>query len=52
MWIRFWCWLGWCMRCRTQESETELWGQCIDCGKRHGVVSRADIRRYIEREKM
>jgi hypothetical protein len=39
------------MRCRTQENDVELWGQCIDCGKRHGVISREVIRWAMERRK-
>lgn len=29
---------------------TGCWGQCVDCGKRVGFVSSADLRAYIERE--
>lgn len=36
---RLFCALGWCLRCRTNEDEHSLWGECIDCGKRHGKIA-------------
>lgn len=44
------CRFGHCMQCRTAEDEQGIWGQCINCGKRHGYVDRATLRAYIDRE--
>lgn len=38
-----------CWRCQTYQDDTGIWGQCIDCGKRHGFVSREELRAYIDR---
>lgn len=43
------CSLGWC-GCRAESNDTHCWGQCVECGKRFGVTSREDIRRFLERE--
>lgn len=45
------------LRCRfgfhamvTRDDDTHLWGECIRCGKRAGLVSRKAVRAYIEAE--
>ena len=47
---RFMCWLGKCTRCRTYDTPEGIGGRCIDCGKIHGWVTRADLRRYADAE--
>lgn len=42
------CYFGKCWRCITNSNDIAIWGECIDCGKKHGVVSRESVRRYIE----
>lgn len=46
-WIR--CLMQMCP-CVQREDDLFCWGECVACGKRVGVTSRADIRAYIERE--
>lgn len=43
------CTLGRCQRCRFAEDERGCWGECIDCGRRHGWVSRETLRSYCRR---
>lgn len=45
----FLCWWGGCGMVQRDDA-THVWGECLRCGKRAGVISRADIRRYIEAE--
>lgn len=47
--VRFLCWLGWCLECRTNEDDAGIWGECIHCHKRHGYVSRETLRAYLDR---
>lgn len=42
------CWLGHAMV--TRDDNTHLWGECIHCGKRAGLISRKAVRAYIEAE--
>lgn len=42
------CWLGMCPHF-TNEDDTGVWGECVECGNRVGFVSRATLRRYLER---
>ena len=44
----FRCWLGHAMV--TQSGDTHIWGECIRCGKRAGLVSREAVRRVLEAE--
>jgi hypothetical protein len=44
------CYLGKCWRCETNSDDNAVWGECIDCHKKHGVTSRKSIRRYLELE--
>jgi hypothetical protein len=37
-------------RCRTESDETGIWGECIICHQRFGFVTRAELRRYADRE--
>lgn len=41
----FMCWAGLCGMVQ-RDDETHIWGECPRCGKRAGIISRADIRRY------
>jgi len=43
------CRLGWCMACVPNGNDYYLWSECVDCGRRHGEVSRAALRARIER---
>lgn len=44
-----WCfWLG-CTRCEPYETAEGCGGKCIDCGKVHGWVTRAELRAYADR---
>lgn len=43
------CWLRSCP-CVPRDDDTGCWGECVDCGKRFGFVSRADLRSYLDRE--
>jgi hypothetical protein len=47
---KFLCWLGQCRNCVLMDLEEGCWGECVNCRKRHGFVSRADLRSYLERE--
>jgi len=42
------CLVGLCLRCRPVSDDVACWGECIDCGKQHGRISRLAIRKYIE----
>jgi hypothetical protein len=33
---------------RAGSDDTHLWGECVNCGQRVAVISRAAVRRYIE----
>lgn len=46
----FLCAFGLCQTFKQQADETGCWGECAKCGERVGFVSRADLRRYCERE--
>jgi len=50
MFYRIMCKLGWCCRCQVHSTEEDIGGKCIDCGKVHGRVTRAELRAYAERE--
>lgn len=43
------CFFGKCWRCETYSTDCGIGGRCIDCGKIHGWVTRAELRRYEER---
>ena len=42
------CFFGLCRRCVAKDDAHGCWGECIDCGRRHGYVRRTTIRRYID----
>lgn len=44
------CWLGRCRMCKPTFDDSGCWGECVICHKRHGFVSRADLRSYLDRE--
>jgi hypothetical protein len=44
----FRCWFGHAMV--TQSDDTHLWGECVRCGKRAGLVTRQAVRRVLEAE--
>jgi hypothetical protein len=44
------CWLGRCRYCGPASDDTGCWGECMICHKRHGFVSSADLRSYLDRE--
>lgn len=48
---RFLCSRGWCMECVPAGNDHYLWGECINCGKRHGEISRECIRWHMARER-
>lgn len=50
LWRALFCKLGRCMRCKTAWDDHAVWGECVDCGARHGVTTRETLRRYIEAE--
>ncbi len=43
------CLVGW-HAMKPQSDDTHLWGECVHCGKRAGLISREAVRRYIEAE--
>ena len=43
------CRLGWCGMIQ-RSNDTHIWGECPQCGRVAGVVSRESVRRYIETE--
>lgn len=45
---RIFCWFSRCLRCTTQADEIGIWGECIDCHKKHGYVTREEIRRWTK----
>jgi hypothetical protein len=50
--MKFVCLIGW-HACVTRSDDTHLWGECIHCGKRAGLITREAVRRYgeaLERE--
>lgn len=47
---RIFCWLGCCLRCSVYETADGIGGKCLDCGKVHGWVTRAELRAYCDRE--
>lgn len=49
-WFRnFMCRYVGCSRCRVYETDAGIGGKCIDCGKVHGWVTRAELRAYTDR---
>lgn len=52
-WWRDWCWcrtnLVGC--CETRGDETHIWGQCVMCCRRYGVISREVVRWAMEQER-
>lgn len=46
----FLCRLSLCQMFKTGGNDTHLWGECVLCGKRAGIVSREAVRRYGEAE--
>lgn len=49
MFFRLMCWMGRCFRCRVHDTPEGIGGKCIDCGKVHGWVTRAELRAYSDR---
>jgi hypothetical protein len=47
---KLFCKIGRCLACVPKDDDTGCWGECIRCGRRHGFVSRADLRSYLDRE--
>lgn len=43
------CWAGMC-RMVQRDNETYIWGECLRCGRRTGVVSREACERYMKAE--
>lgn len=43
------CRFGWCGMV-TRSDDTHIWGECLRCGKRAGLISREAVRRYAEAE--
>jgi hypothetical protein len=38
-----------CQRCHVYDTAEGIGGKCIDCGKVHGWVTRAELRAYADR---
>ena len=43
------CWLQMCPF-KAESDSTGCWGQCVDCGKRSGFVSRETFNRLMDAE--
>lgn len=37
---------------KTASDDTHLWGECVFCGHKAGVVSREAVRRYIRAQEL
>lgn len=49
-WLRrLMCKFGRCTRCKTLSTAEGIGGQCLDCGRIHGWVTREELRAYAER---
>lgn len=48
-WSRLAHWFGKCLRCDPHSTDGGIGGQCVDCGKIHGWVTRDELRAYAER---
>jgi hypothetical protein len=51
--VKFICLIGW-HAMTTRGDDTHLWGECVHCGKRAGLITREAVRRYgeaLERER-
>ena len=46
---RFMCWMGWCGDAVLKDDDTGIWGECVRCGRRHGFVDSATLRRAADR---
>lgn len=44
-WVRVAHWFGRCMRFEVHSTDEGIGGRCIDCGKIHGWMTRAELRR-------
>jgi hypothetical protein len=48
-WFGLRCRLKMC-GCVTKDDDFGIWGECVECGKRVGYISRVEIRAYMDRE--
>jgi len=46
------CYFGICLSCGPKSNLIEVWGECVHCHTKYGVVTRKAIRAYIERREV
>ena len=44
------CALGICRACNTKSDNSGCWGECVSCSKKHGFVSRENLRKYCDKK--
>lgn len=43
------CWFKLCRRCKVLSTDEGIGGQCINCGRVHGWVTREQLRAYTDK---